>query len=196
MAGTSDRAVAPSLDAGDLNPRPKDPHDRSVSCSCQPASNPSNLGVPPVPLDRSGEASNVGRPASTLLSQLYTHRGIMGVQSPSGAREGDPMFGRGHPTSTAYAMALVAGGPQLVGIGARRVHERSRHWRHLNPARAAGPTCAYPGHGRSGDSPSASGVRSRTATRKPGATRMDAMNVRGGLRAWRAVGGPITAGSK
>ena len=26
------------------------------------------------------------------------------------------MFGRGHPTSTAYAMALVAGGPQLVGI--------------------------------------------------------------------------------
>lgn len=116
MAGTSDRAVAPSLDAGDLNPRPKDPHDRSVSCSCQPASNPSNLGVPPVPLDRSGEASNVGRPASTLLSQLYTHRGIVGVQSPSGAREGDPMFGRGHPTSTAYAMSLVAGGPLLVGI--------------------------------------------------------------------------------
>jgi rhodanese-related sulfurtransferase len=107
------------------------------------------------------------------------------------------MFGRGHATSAPDAVALVAGGTLLVDV--REPGEFSSGHasggisaplgqldQQVPRLATAGPVLAI----------CASGIRSRTATRRLRAAGVDGRNVKGGLRAWRAVGGPMSPGSK
>jgi len=107
------------------------------------------------------------------------------------------MFGRGHPTSIAYAMALVAGGPLLVG---------KREPGEFTGGHASGAVSAPPGHVdqhvpalvKAGLvlAIGASGIRSRTSTQRLRAAGVDASNATSGLRAWIAAGGPIMPGAR
>jgi rhodanese-related sulfurtransferase len=107
------------------------------------------------------------------------------------------MFGRRSAKSAAHAVTLVAGGIQLVDVREPREFEGGHATGAISvplgkldqqvPALAtAGPVLAI----------CASGIRSRMATRRLRAAGVDATNVRGGLHAWRAVGSPMTPGSK
>lgn len=105
------------------------------------------------------------------------------------------MFGRGHSTSAAHAVTLVAGGPVLVGVrGPGELtsgHGTGAVSTPLGPLDQIVPALGTAGRVLA---ICASGIRSRTATRRLRAAGVDAMHVKGGLRAPRAVGGPMPPG--